>query len=287
MRTIARNQLWFVFYLWPPISTDDSDFLRRKKLAMRGGHLAFVLLVVIAIADSLIRGASVFTAAAIAGLSLAGTIFLGLSLYASASALRSALGSAQKSSSSRRPRWKVWLYLGVQLALAALIFHLASPARPMAILWLILLLPISHSVFLSSRWGIGAVCVACAGLFTGYTIWSGQKAILQSEISFLFAASFTVFITQFVLSGEAARREVEQMATELADANCKLREYAVQAAELATVRERNRLAREIHDSLGHYLTVVNVQLEAARAVMDRDRSKALDALARAQSTWVT
>src|SRR5205085_122705 len=34
---------------------------------------------------------------------------------------------------------------------------------------------------------------------------------------------------------------------------------------LATTRERNRIAREIHDSLGHFLTSATMQLEAARA----------------------
>jgi signal transduction histidine kinase len=47
------------------------------------------------------------------------------------------------------------------------------------------------------------------------------------------------------------------------------RDLALMSAELevlATHRERNRIAREIHDSLGHCLTVANVQLEAARTV---------------------
>ncbi len=43
-----------------------------------------------------------------------------------------------------------------------------------------------------------------------------------------------------------------------------------QVAELATARERNRLARELHDSLGHCLTIVSVQLEAARATKGGD-----------------
>ncbi len=284
MHTAARRKWWVISYLWPPVAPTESDFLRKKRLAIRGGHLAFVLLVVIAIADSLIRGASVLSSAAVAGLVLSGLIFLGLGLWASASAIRAALGAVPSRNSPRRHAGKVGLYLVVQFALAALIFHLASPARPMAILWLILLLPISHSVIIvPSRWGVGFVCAVSATLFTGYLLWSGQKAILQSEISFVFAAAFTVFITQFAVSGEAARDEVERMAVELGEANRKLRQYAVQAEELATVRERNRLAREIHDSLGHYLTVVNVQIEAARAVMDRDRAKALDALALAQS----
>jgi len=47
-------------------------------------------------------------------------------------------------------------------------------------------------------------------------------------------------------------------------------------------QERNRIAREIHDSLGHTLTIVNVQIEAARVVMGSDPDRALDALNKAQ-----
>jgi signal transduction histidine kinase len=42
--------------------------------------------------------------------------------------------------------------------------------------------------------------------------------------------------------------------------------------------ERNRLARELHDSLGHYLTVVHVQLQAAASQLDLDRGKAAASL---------
>jgi signal transduction histidine kinase len=69
----------------------------------------------------------------------------------------------------------------------------------------------------------------------------------------------------------------------LAEANQQLREHAAQVEELATAKERNRLAREIHDSLGHYLTVVNVQIEAARAILAQDRPRALNHLAQAQT----
>ena len=55
----------------------------------------------------------------------------------------------------------------------------------------------------------------------------------------------------------------------------------MQVEELATTQERNRLAREIHDNLGHYLTVANVQIKAAQAVMDKDPTRAQVALDRA------
>ncbi|HEX6716203.1 MAG TPA: sensor histidine kinase [Pyrinomonadaceae bacterium] len=69
----------------------------------------------------------------------------------------------------------------------------------------------------------------------------------------------------------------------LAEANQLLRDHALQVEELATTKERNRLAREIHDSVGHYLTVVNVQIGAARTVLDQNRSRALEHLSKAQS----
>lgn len=49
----------------------------------------------------------------------------------------------------------------------------------------------------------------------------------------------------------------------LAEANVRLQQYALKVEELATIQERNRIARDIHDSLGHSLTVFNFHLQAA------------------------
>ena len=46
----------------------------------------------------------------------------------------------------------------------------------------------------------------------------------------------------------------------LAQANLRLQEYAEEVRELAKVEERNRLARDIHDTLGHTLTSMILQL---------------------------
>lgn len=50
---------------------------------------------------------------------------------------------------------------------------------------------------------------------------------------------------------------------ELTLAHARLREYSSQVEELSVMRERNRIAREIHDTLGHSLTLLAVQLETA------------------------
>jgi signal transduction histidine kinase len=61
-----------------------------------------------------------------------------------------------------------------------------------------------------------------------------------------------------------------------------LREYAAQASRLAAAQERNRVARDIHDGLGHALTVVQMQIKAARAVLAADPARADTVLEKAQ-----
>jgi signal transduction histidine kinase len=51
--------------------------------------------------------------------------------------------------------------------------------------------------------------------------------------------------------------------SELALAQSQLQAYSAQVEELSVIRERNRIAREIHDTLGHSLTLLAVQLETA------------------------
>jgi len=96
--------------------------------------------------------------------------------------------------------------------------------------------------------------------------------------SFLAGLVFIVIFTQMVVQEEKARKEVERLLGELAEANENLRNYSVQIEELAIAKERNRLAREIHDGLGHYLTTINMQIKAAKAVMKINPQKAQEAL---------
>ena len=56
--------------------------------------------------------------------------------------------------------------------------------------------------------------------------------------------------------------------TELKQANMQLEEYAKESVKMAQTRERNRLAREIHDTLGHALTGIITGIEACTALMD-------------------
>lgn len=67
------------------------------------------------------------------------------------------------------------------------------------------------------------------------------------------------------------RYQLLDVVAELRRAKAALEAAAAQQEELAVLRERTRLAREMHDSLGHALVSVNVKLEAAQRLYRVDQ----------------
>lgn len=84
---------------------------------------------------------------------------------------------------------------------------------------------------------------------------------------------------------ETKRANVELVAANqaLEAANQQLRAYMVQAEDLAVEHERVRVAREIHDGLGHHLNNVKVHAAVAQRYFDANRAIALDSLTTTQS----
>ncbi|QBD79281.1 sensor histidine kinase [Ktedonosporobacter rubrisoli] len=84
-------------------------------------------------------------------------------------------------------------------------------------------------------------------------------------VAFSLGLIFALTMAHAMRKEQISRECTEQLLSELENSHQQLKVYSEQAAELAATRERNRMAREIHDTLGHYLTVINVQLEKAQA----------------------
>ncbi|MBD2296074.1 sensor histidine kinase [Anabaena sphaerica FACHB-251] len=97
------------------------------------------------------------------------------------------------------------------------------------------------------------------------------------SLAVLFGLSliFVLLLMNAVLSERESRDK-------LAHANEKLRQYALKIENQATLEERNRIAREIHDSLGHSLTALNLQLETALKLSKSDMPRAMTFLATAK-----
>lgn len=175
------------------------------------------------------------------------------------------------------------VYFAIQFVLGGAIIFLGKGVGFNAMV----LLPLAgHSVMLLPRYfrfavnlGIVATYALALNPFAGNNwglVWAGLPIFLAGQI-------FIVAFTQMAVSEEKARSEVEQLVKELEGANERLREYALEVESLAITKERNRMAREIHDGLGHYLTTIYMQIQAARAVMKGDQFKAQEALGTAQN----
>lgn len=178
-------------------------------------------------------------------------------------------------------RQRLWLhvYFVVQTAIVcAMVWY--SPVRGF---FAIIALPlVGQAVFHLGPVGITLVSLACYAM--SIAIWAvpyGMNGALRAAATYLPGYLFSLVFTIISRQAVKARGHAETLSKELAAANDLLRAQAAQAEELATARERNRLAREIHDGVGHYLTTIRVQLDAATALLPIDAARAADSLAKA------
>jgi signal transduction histidine kinase len=167
----------------------------------------------------------------------------------------------------RRLPWSA-AYVTVQLALAVTTFAL-EPGVATTLFCVVL---VSQSVLVLPRPATAVVVLLVP--FVHAPMGSWQEA-LREGMGLFASVVFAAVITELLQREQQLRRD-------LAEAHAQLREYATQAERLATAQERNRLARDIHDGLGHSLTVVQMQVKAARAVLPADPAKADEVLAKAQ-----
>ncbi len=99
--------------------------------------------------------------------------------------------------------------------------------------------------------------------FIGQTIQFGWPAGLPFILLYAGGLVFVAAFSTLTLSAEDARQQSERLLLELQAAHQQLQEYAGQAEELAVAQERNRLARDLHDSVAQTLYGLTLQSEAA------------------------
>ncbi len=234
-----------------------------------GADLAFAVVVLTSyfVTFSALRTPSALEIAVMSGVGIA---YISLGIYGYSYCLKS--GSLLTAA----------LYFAVQLPLAGVIVYLAKGTGFNALI----MLPLAGQsvVLLASGWvyvanlAIAITYVLAVFLFSHswIEVWSSAPTFLAGQI-------FVVAFIQMAVNEARSRMKVEELVEELSAVNQRLREYALQVEELTLAKERNRLAREIHDGLGHYLTTIHMQIQAACAVLDTDSHRAVRTLQKAQA----
>lgn len=100
---------------------------------------------------------------------------------------------------------------------------------------------------------------------------TSTQAMIRGMISVFQSFNLVLFVLYLtmLIQGEYRERErIQNLNDQLEEANKKLKAYAAEAEQNAETRERNRLAREIHDTLGHALTGIVAGIDACLMTMD-------------------
>jgi signal transduction histidine kinase len=171
------------------------------------------------------------------------------------------------------------LYLFIQFILGMLIMHLARGNG-----WLVMLPIVSHSfVLFSPREALIPCVLILAGMsWSSSQVMGGWMTFLQWTVVLGSIVLFTAIFTNLAMREARAKEDAVRLAAQLEQANRDLQAYAAKAEEMAAIQERNRLAREIHDGLGHYLTAMNMQSKVAAALIEENPFQAKDAVSKLQ-----
>lgn len=98
---------------------------------------------------------------------------------------------------------------------------------------------------------------------------------LNAALLFGLVLGFVLLLVGAVLAEYHSRQQ-------LMEANQRLRQYALLIENQATLQERNRIAREIHDSVGHSLAAQSIQLENVAMLLPQDAARITDHLQKAR-----
>jgi signal transduction histidine kinase len=132
------------------------------------------------------------------------------------------------------------------------------------------------------RWFNVALLVVMVGYAWLGLLLGGDVFLLGGHALMSFSRLALIVLVGFVIMRFVAAQQEERRALEAA--NRQLAARAATVEQLAGSRERNRLARELHDTLAHSLTGLNLELQALETLLDHDLGAARAQLAEAQGT---
>ena len=160
------------------------------------------------------------------------------------------------------------------IALAELVtmFRGGPPATPEGLL--LRTMPLLLLGLILTAWQYGwrfvvlytlGIALFSAGLILQH-VQDGQPP--APPLTMLIIQTVSFLVVGYFISTLMQQLQAEQAS--LAQANAQLRQNAATVEQLAISRERNRMARELHDTLAHTLSALSVQLETVKAYWEVD-----------------
>ncbi|GAA3395873.1 sensor histidine kinase [Cryptosporangium minutisporangium] len=171
-----------------------------------------------------------------------------------------------------------WVDTGTHrgLVVRAVLIHAVAAVDPSGLARvLFLLVPFAVYRTLGRRAGHVAALGYGVGVVTWWTLadadWPSDPEALGDLVMFTVGLAFAVAMAAVAVTADVNRVRAERLVDELAASHRRI-------ATLAAAEERVRVARDVHDSLGHHLTAIAIQLEKATAYRERDAVVAAQAV---------
>jgi signal transduction histidine kinase len=184
-----------------------------------------------------------------------------------------------------RREWPAVVVLAMQLGLFVAATALDSSGESRA---LFVLVPFAAYFAFGRAVSLALAAMCLVLLVADFTVriphWYAQPTYLSDVLMFSVGLVLAIAMANIAVGEQASRGRLEETLLALKESHAQLTAYAARVAELSAEAERNRLARDIHDSLGHHLTAIAIQLEKAAAFRERDQATADQALADARSS---
>ena len=172
---------------------------------------------------------------------------------------------------SRHIPWYRTFYFPLQTALVLVLSNL----RPFLDFNTILYFPLSIQAFRLFSRRVGIQWTTLFAILLGITLlfnmdlFEGLALLLLNIASGVFLISYDFLYLRL----QSEQRESYRLLEDLQSAHEKLQEQAAQMQELAAARERNRLARDLHDSVSQMIFGITLTSQATRLLLERDPAR--------------
>ena len=174
---------------------------------------------------------------------------------------------------------KTVLYVIDALAACALMFF-TDGTYPVVIYMLILTEFYIDAVRAKSSVAIFCICLPVyivSNAIKYFVLAKGEVVflrVLTQSLGGVFALAVHFMVVNVALAFYRQFLKLDKTTKELDESNRKLEKAYAMAAEASALKERQRIAKEIHDTAGHSITTVIMQTEAAKLIIDQDTEEA-------------
>ena len=141
---------------------------------------------------------------------------------------------------------------------------------------------LSFGMLLLSNYNLMSLFINLPSLDTYIRFYpESVRFLLLFGKNFLYSLNIVVFMISllfYILSAITERHRIEEELRMASQANRELNSYLALSEKIAEDRERKRIAREIHDTLGHALTGISAGIDAVKVLVDIDTNRAKEQL---------